>query len=209
VRLLVEGPDDKHVISHLLLARYRGYERIKVTDHGGIEPLLEELSVFLKGTENFGIVLDANDSINNRWDAVRNRAIQAGYTVSATPEPAGTVITTNAKPRFGVWIMPDNQMPGMLEDFVGRLVPEGDGLWPMADEVVKNIPEERRRFRPKALLKAIVHTWLAWQEEPGTPMGAAINQRYLRNDSELADRFIAWVARLESPGSDQPPVAQR
>jgi len=199
VRLLVEGPDDKHVISHLLRTRDPAFDSINVSDQGGIEPLLEKLSVFLKGSEDFGIVLDANDSIDRRWDAVRNRAIQAGYTVATEPDPAGTVITQNGRPRFGVWIMPDNRLPGMLEDFVQHLVPKNDELWPMADAVVKDIPEKQRRFKPAARLKAVVHTWLAWQEQPGTPMGAAINQRYLQNDSELADRFIAWVERLRNP----------
>lgn len=199
MRLLVEGPDDKHVIKHLLRPRDPAYDRIDVSDQGGIEPLLEKLSVFLKGSEDFGIVLDANDSIDRRWDAVRNRAIHAGYTVATEPDPAGTVVTQNGRPRFGVWIMPDNRLPGMLEDFVQHLVPKDDELWPMADAVVKNIPEKQRRFKPAARLKAVVHTWLAWQEQPGTPMGAAINQRYLQNDSELADRFIAWVERLRNP----------
>jgi hypothetical protein len=53
-----------------------------------------------------------------------------------------------------------------------------------------------RPFKEK-LKKAHVHTWLAWQEEPGTPMGLAITKKYLKNvHSEPCLRFISWIRRL-------------
>ena len=56
------------------------------------------------------------------------------------PAPDGTVVTQSGKPRIGVWLMPDNRVPGMLEDFVEFLVPEKDPLLSCAKEAVDLIP---------------------------------------------------------------------
>jgi hypothetical protein len=44
--------------------------------------------------------------------------------------------------------------------------------------------------------KARIHTFLAWQEEPGVSMGNAIAKSYLRADSEQAVLFVDWLRRL-------------
>ena len=45
--------------------------------------------------------------------------------------------------------------------------------------------------------KAFIHTWLAWQEDPGTPMGLAITKKYLStNDKVLCNSFIEWLNLL-------------
>lgn len=52
------------------------------------------------------------------------------------------------------------------------------------------------RFPEKDSKKALVHAWLAWREEPGRPYGVAIKSRYLRDDSDAAERFVAWFGRV-------------
>ena len=42
---------------------------------------------------------------------------------------------------FGVWLMPDNRLPGMLEDFVRFMVRPDDRLWPRVEDVLQSIPE--------------------------------------------------------------------
>ena len=44
--------------------------------------------------------------------------------------------------------------------------------------------------------KALIHTWLAWQEDPGTPLGLAVTKRYLDGDHALAQQFVQWLLRL-------------
>ena len=44
--------------------------------------------------------------------------------------------------------------------------------------------------------KAVLHTWLAWQKNPGLPYGSAIRARYFDRDSEVAERFVAWFRRV-------------
>lgn len=92
--------------------------------------------------------------------------------------------------------MPDNKMPGKLENFVELLIPDSDALWPGARAAVATIPESLRPFPIPATIKAEIHTWLAWQEEPGTRMGAAITKRYLQTGGKTADAFFEWIRRL-------------
>jgi hypothetical protein len=42
----------------------------------------------------------------------------------------------------------------------------------------------------------LIHSWLAVQETPGTPMGLAITKRYLNTDDENCQVFIDWLKRL-------------
>jgi hypothetical protein len=196
--LLVEGKDDEHVFYHLR-EHYQVPEQFKIKDKKGVRNLLDTLDVELEGSglERLGIVIDADVDIKARWQAVRNILIQCGYAnVPAIPPPEGLVIEQAGKPVVGVWIMPDNTLPGMLEHFIGFLVPPGDVLWPRAGECVEQIPEPERRFPPQHQVKAHVHTWLAWQEEPGTPMGLAITKRYLDGGAPHAQQLIDWVRQL-------------
>ena len=92
--------------------------------------------------------------------------------------------------------MPDNGSAGYLEDFAGALVPADDPLWLRAGGVLDAIPREDRRFTTVHRSKAHIHTWLAWQEDPGSPMGQAITKRDLNASAPLAERVIAWLQRL-------------
>ncbi len=98
--------------------------------------------------------------------------------------------------------MPDNVQRGALEDFIRLLVPEEDKLWEYAEQTVKDISSEDRPKPEDGLnaenwdAKAKIHTWLAWREKPGQPIGEAINQRYLDPKAQEAQRFIAWVKLL-------------
>ncbi len=61
---------------------------------------------------------------------------------------------------------------------------------------VKVIIEEDRRFRDVYESKAHIHTWLAWQKEPGKPLGQAITARYLDADAPHAQQLMDWIRKL-------------
>ena len=99
--------------------------------------------------------------------------------------------------RVGVWLMPDNQRIGTLEDFLRTLVEDADSLLPHAQESTTQAKKTHGAdFRDMDEQKAVLHAWLAWQEVPGLPYGTAIRARYFRQDSPVAERFVAWFRRL-------------
>ena len=81
-----------------------------------------------------------------------------------------------AEPRVGIWLMPNNKVPGELEEFVASMIPDGDPVWPLAKDYVDRIPTKHRKFSDRKILRAKVHSWLATRTEP-RKMGAAIAGR--------------------------------
>jgi len=120
--LLVEGSDDKHVMG--TLCDNRGLPRpADIRSHDGVDDLLKGFPVRLKesGVEIIGIVIDADTDLVSRWEAIRQPLIRNGYAnVPTAPLPGGTILDPPADtllPRVDVWIMPNNQTTGILEDF--------------------------------------------------------------------------------------------
>jgi hypothetical protein len=46
--------------------------------------------------------------------------------------------------------------------------------------------------------KAVVHTYLAWQDEPGSPLGQFITKQALQLNIEIAVSFTDWMQKLFS-----------
>ena len=198
--LMVEGRNDEHVVKHICGQRHLGHIEI-IHSYGGKDPLIEGIGVRLKESDigALGIILDADTDLQSRWQAVASRLSAAGYgKVPVAPLPAGTVIespTDSLLPKVGIWLMPNNQLPGILEDFLHFLVPHGDGLLAHVEQAIDSIPAEHRRFDDMKKSKARIHTWLAWQEEPGKPFGQAISARYLDPNLPAANAFAEWLRR--------------
>lgn len=208
-QLLVEGDNDRHVIwalcSQYQLPQNFSVEILAKNDGEGIDALLSGLPVKLKeeNLRTLGIVVDADvdPGLANRWKAIQHKLIHSGYTnIPELPPPNGWVYQSLDPylPRVGVWLMPDNQIPGMLEDFVVRLIPSGDVLLTKADSVLQEVQQISypNRYTEAHRPKALIHTWLAWQKKPGMPMGQAITAKALKYDSEIALTFTAWLRNL-------------
>ncbi|MDQ2731194.1 MAG: hypothetical protein M3Y56_06010 [Armatimonadota bacterium] len=201
--LLVEGPDDKHVMMHLCGNRELILD--KIDDLGGVDELLEDFPVRLKESEieSLGVIIDADSDLTGRWRGLQDRLTNAGYlTVPDDPTPTGTIVLPPPRtllPRAGVWIMPNNQATGMLEDFLRFLVPQESLLFKHVQSSVTMIPEGERRFSELTEPKAIIHTWLAWQEEPGRPYGTAIKAKYLDLNVPEVDVLVTWLVELFFP----------
>ena len=193
--LLVEGRDDEHVV-YALRDAHGIPKTFDVARKGGYTELLESIPVELKASdrERLAVILDADEKLQQRWEQLSYRLRQAGCAaVPRRPQPEGTILTVSPGLRFGVWLMPDNRLPGMLEDFLAFLVPEGDDLLPRVDRFLDGIPENLRRFPAPHRCKARIHSWLAIQEEPGRPLGQAITNRYLDAQQSVIEPFLKWI----------------
>ena len=217
--LRVEGSDDMHAIRHLLIRHGIDYDQaswpswfpsIEAVD-GGKDAILSsktvETAVSLSSGRAVGFVLDADTSVQDRWRAMSNRLQQAG--VAPPPAiPAGGFVGESGeyRARVGVWLMPDNQQEGArgegtLERFLETLVGEGDPLLPYAQEATTQARTTHgASYREGDVRKAILHAWLAWQEEPGLPYGTAIRAQFFRHDIPVAENFVAWFCRLFGGG---------
>ena len=201
-RLLVEGKDDQAVAIHL--TRRHGVD----WDAGdpslphvylceGIDSLLDQIDTAVITYERLGILVDADLDVPNRWQQVKARLEGAAVVLPDHPEAKGTIVSGARNGcQVGVWMMPDNTSPGNLESFLATLVPHGDACWPYAEEATSRAKGLGAPFSGVDRLKARVHTWLAWQEEPGRPFGTALTACYFDHDSEEALGFVSWFQRL-------------
>ena len=201
--LLVEGVNDLHVVRKLLW--HHGLKSdvdFRIKDTGGDNPLITTLPLEIRaaGLTPLGVIVDADVDLQARWDSLNYLVKKAGYAPPHSPDSRGLVLVQDDLPALGIWVMPDNQLPGKLEDFVARLVPHQDSLLPMAERATRSIPAALRRFSEPDLAKAVIHTWLAWQEEPGSRMGEAFTKKYLDPKAPTALVFVDWVRRLIAAG---------
>jgi hypothetical protein len=198
--LLVEGRDDREVVYQF--CNHHGIANkalFTVKDKDGIESLLDDLRLRLRmDVSVLGVLVDADADPGTRWQQLASTVSPLGYRLPTSPVEAGTIVPPPGpnRPRLGLWMMPDNRVEGMLEDFLLRLTRDGDPLMARAHGVVDAIPEAERRFAIAHRSKAAVHTWLAWQAEPGTPLGQAITKRYLDPLRHPAPAFRAWLVEL-------------
>jgi hypothetical protein len=209
--LLVEGDDDAHAIRNLLVQRDISAAFLPEAGSGHVVAIkqVESVDDFPPSVRKelkvgpdlsaLGVVADADQSAENEWRSIWN-ALHAHGERPRVPELklngwVGPVPTfEHDEISAGMWIMPDNQSEGALEEFAMELVPEDDDLWDYSDQVIGNLPE--RRFSAKDEGKARIHTWLAWQETPREPIGRALTQDVLNPEADLAERFVEWIRRL-------------
>src|SRR5262249_21805848 len=137
-KLLVEGADDANVCYHLLRSHHIPVKErdirktnntgIEIVDINGLENLLANLPQQIRATNtlaSLGIVVDADEDISARWQSLRDVVLKAGYsTAPVDPDLEGTIIYESDQPTIGIWIMPNNELPGMLEHFCRFLVPD-------------------------------------------------------------------------------------
>lgn len=198
-KLLVEGNDDQHIIWQIC-EKFKIKENFDVIDCNGIDNLIDQIPTrFLQtGIKKLGLIVDADDNLDKRWLSILGQFLKRGINLPKIPDNEGTIMK-NSDISVGIWLMPDNKSPGLIEDFISFLIPQSDNLLPITDKILLEIENENlNRYKIAHKSKAKIHTWLAWQENPGTPMGAAINKKYLNIDQENCYLLVKWLKNLFS-----------
>ena len=210
--LRVEGKDDKFAITNLLERHGVDHALVDIKwleqqDDlaSGKDALLEGMrtAVATSTGRSVGFVLDADRDLVASWQAVRTRLIDVGLALpDEIPEGGFVGNAETYRARVGVWLMPDNRRLGTLEAFLIDLINEEDRLLPLAETSTTRASERGATFAETRRQKAVLHTWLAWQERPGVPYGVAIAARYFRHESPAATAFVDWFRRVfEDTGS--------
>ncbi|MBL7645498.1 MAG: hypothetical protein JNK74_04830 [Candidatus Hydrogenedentes bacterium] len=233
--ILVEGMDDLHTIAgffnRLKLTEFRAKEKqtlslrwrdsevnLDIVSSGGIDEAKDFAKTLadiemLDDCKALALVVDADENPIDRWRSVAATLRLNGHEPPPIPSPTGTILNSASAviPRIGVWIMPDNQQAGMLETFLGMCVPQrGENpIWQRAlaqTDFVKTEISESSRFKDVHLDKARIHSYLAWNDPPGVPLGQAVLKKILDPSSEQAAVFLQWIRdvfEFRSPSGDE------
>lgn len=196
--VLTEGKNDCHVILALCQA-HDIPESFGFFECGSDEKAIRKMSALVSGSEKperIGIVLDAdNPNLAGKWQSLKDKLSKAGYSVPGNPDPKGTIVEAEDKPKIGIWLMPNNQLDGKLEDFCAELANQ-DAL-NYARECVATAKERSfTTFKSEHKSKADIHTYLAWQDEPGNPLGLAITATALDAKHPLAKDLANFLEKL-------------
>ena len=205
-KLLVEGDTEVRVIPYLMEQngvtwKVEDQPVVHIEPQGGVEEIMkpEVISSELKATgiEALGVLVDADEDAGKQWARIKNICTNH---ISGLPDQIpdeGLKIDLPQGPVFGVWIMPDNRYTGMLEDFLARLIKEDSReLFEYARDCVVEAKRKGANIRKNHVIKAEVHTWLAWQKNPGRQLHQAVNERILDPQKEASQQFVKWFRSL-------------
>ena len=208
-KLLVEGSTDKYFIAELW-RKQTGTDAIKhfsIDFCGGKDNLIQAVADF-ENTKNsiwkeiptthLGIVVDADEcavgTLQSITDAL-DRAGLVGFPKALNSQ--GMIHEVNSL-RIGVWIMPNNADPGMAEDLFLTFFPdEFSSQRHFAEQTLDGLEANKLHLYDidRQRSKALAHTLLAWQEEPGVATGAAVLKNYVKLPSSNLP-IVDWLSRL-------------
>lgn len=222
--LLVEGTTDKYFFE--LLLEKTGLTHVEVfppkesgTRGRGINALIKEgiprqMEEIKRGSViKLGIVVDADSEDDNAGFANRNQTIstllESDFNLVATPQEfKGSIFQRDDAPEIsiGLWIMPDCQEQGMLEDCLLPCItdPNRTELLALADasilEVTQRKTFENIRFNEKHLSKVRFATWLTWQQKPRgcrqLSPACALKEGWINPDHDNIKALTAWLTRV-------------
>jgi len=209
--LLVEGVVEERLIPYLI--EKSGVEwpddwrnaPVQIREKDGVENILKRSTIEAEVRESerriTGILLDADDDVAAKWASIRSCCDPYFPMLHKTETGSAGVIVSDAESgqKLGIWIMPDNQSGGMLETLLLTLVPggESEALLKFARDTCREAKQKfAAPYKDRHIQKAEIHTWLAWQDEPGQQLHAAIDQQILDPKSEYAKPFVTWFCKL-------------
>lgn len=237
--LLVEGIYDKEFYSEIckalkieakiLVVTPKGAEKeksesnlpyIKNTKQGVFNILKLQLDFVKQGKiKNFAVIVDADYSdksasgFEDTLEKVSKIVKTSGYYLDENASNSGIVFkSNNGLPNFGLWIMPNNQKNGMLEDFIKQCIhADESSLMAQAVKAVQGL--ESPKFNPTTkTTKAEIATWLAWQKEPGHGLYNVFpnynnkKQNLLDQDNPQFKAFTHWLGCIYNPTINHQPI---
>jgi hypothetical protein len=205
-QMIVEGFDDRHSVVGLMKAHVDWPKEehlwpVHIHQGGGADEILRDgvLLSYLRGStvKTFGVMLDADAKPSGRYDAIRAICIGMFPDLPKHLPHDGVIVENSDGHRFGVWIMPDNATEGCLETFLKLLVPpECKPVLDHAEKSVKTAQKLGCELVANNFTKAVLYTWLAWQETPGQSPGISLTNKVLDPTNPAAASFVVWFRKL-------------
>ena len=202
--LLVEGETDREFIKGLMeLFEGERFSDVLIDAKRGAPSVLKSIAAEIRvdGRISLGIILDANGNPLDRWTQVVQELklgckdsglVGIARKLPHQPDLNGTIVEST--PRIGVWIMPDNNRNGQIEDFITDMIRPDKSLQ-LSREFIQSIPVDIRQFSDNRVPKAVFWAWLSTRKNPGV-IRRSISVDNLDLCNPVAQRFIDWLGRM-------------
>lgn len=215
-KLLVEGKGDQEFF-HAYCNQVIGNNLIDIfppksldnSSGDGWGNLIKNLPILLAQVKNgdidkLGIILDADYPPNDaggfaaRFNLITEQLQIYGYNIPTTHSPTkGDIFQhPDGLSDIGLWIMPDHQGDGMLENFIEAMIASDtaqQALLDHAHQAITTLPITLFNQRLHHA-KAKIFTWRAWQSKPGLSLSKALNEGILHTHGS-AD-FQSWLTSV-------------
>lgn len=176
--LLVEGKNDKAAFEAFI--DHWGFEGIQIVEMEGIDKLYNQLELLVstpgfKNLQTLGIVCDADNNAQDRFQSVRNTLDRLAHRKQINVRPPAKAGTRGKGcPPVAVFIAPDNTDPGNLETMLNR-TKEGDKIDECIDSYFDCL-EQRTETSVKGALrdKARAQARIAVSSKPDRPVGRSV-----------------------------------
>jgi len=190
--LLVEGSHEVKFFNCLLESMQ--IDDVQVERLGGkhlFKPNIKNLPGYpgFSGVTSIGIVRDANGSFEDTFRSVQNALRDGDF-----PVPDQAIAPTNTSPQVAVFITPDNESEGALEDLLMVSV-QGDPVFQCVDsyfDCLRGIQGHRHPHPSKAR----VQVYLAKEPEGDIHMGIASDKNVWPWDSPAFYDLKAFIRSL-------------
>jgi hypothetical protein len=201
--LLGEGIDEVYFFNALL--DHLGITDVQVDQYDGKTRIaaglkaIKDRSGFINQVVSLGVTRDADYADDPADDAAAaQRAFQSvsGALAYATlPVPLAPMVKAAGRPEISVFILPDNQKPGMLEDLCIASTNAPDIY--CITEYFDCVELETHRVQVRRnVAKSRVHAWLATQSEPDKQLGQAALAGYWDWNNPAFDLIKQFVQQL-------------
>ncbi len=213
--LLVEGQADVDFFE-ALLRRLKMLDKVEIkppkqfglkTDTVSHFPRLIDLLIKRLNTNqlhHLGIVADADyvsgGGFKQRWKQLTACLAKHDYRIPSNPPKlpySGSIFRHSDLPPVGLWLMPDHENNGMLEDLIYRTIKRDEDqkkLLNSAEKCINKLPV--KLFSSYHHTKAVIYSWLAWQKRPGQTLDVTINGDLIDFESKEIQRFIQWLYKV-------------
>ena len=171
----------------------------EIESRNGWQGVLQTIGIEIRfGTERrLGFVIDADGAPEDRWRRIGQELQNTGLNPPESLPAEGYVdLCEPFRTHVGVWLMPDNNRRGAIEEFLLDLIRPNDPLLEHAARATGGASALGAAFPETARRKAELRAWLAWQESPGLPYGSAMAADYLDSRRPAANPFVNWFTRL-------------
>lgn len=192
--LIGEGKEEVYFFNALL--KHLGIDDVQVENYEGKKKLVSYVKAIpvrpnFHVLQSVAVVRDADDNPERAFQSVSD-ALKIG----GMNPPSGHSQFSVGCPKVGVFIMPDGQRTGMLEDLCMHSV-EGDPATPCVEEYLTCILRVRQiQILPALKSKAWVHAWLASKEQPDKRLGEAAAAGYWPWDDKVFSKLTEFLRSL-------------
>lgn len=213
--LLVEGVNDCHAISQIVWLARKAEPAFGIYECGSDNGVLDMVAATLVDTTRakrvLGLVLDSDIEgvppdkvVQSRLDQLRYRT-DGYYSLPDTFPEQGLIVSpvrtrpdAHRLPKLGVWLMPNNRSWGMFEDLLIQSLPDRTIQY-TTGVVDKAKVDGVAAFKDAHKAKAIVRTYMAWQDPDVQYLGLAVRQRMFPQVSTECRQFLQWLDDLFVP----------